>query len=94
MGIKHDQNKPDWDIADFDAIEDMIRVLTFGANKYERDGWREVEAERYLSALMRHIAAYKRGEILDLESGLPHLAHAACNIHFLQVFQREGLHNG
>lgn len=41
-------------------------------------------AIRYRDALMRHVCAYLRDPGgTDAESGLPHLAHAACNIAFL-----------
>lgn len=63
------------------AILWVAKVGTFGANKYTPNGWLEVEngIERYTDAMYRHLNAYERGEEIDPESGLPHLAHAAWN---------------
>jgi hypothetical protein len=84
-GQKFDSDKLRWDLLPMRPIEDAIKVLTFGASKYGPNNWRYVEEakERYFAALMRHIAAYRKGESLDPESGLSHLAHAMCNIIFL-----------
>lgn len=35
---------------------------------------------------MRHMAAWQRGEECDPESGLPHLAHAMCNLRMLTLY--------
>lgn len=55
-----------------------------GAEKYGERNWVEnkVCLNTYLSAMMRHIAAYKEGEDLDPESGISHLGHvmAGCAI--------------
>lgn len=55
------------------------RVLDYGAEKYERAGWKKVDAERYDAAARRHKRARDLGETIDAESGLPHLAHEICN---------------
>jgi hypothetical protein len=67
-------------------------VLTYGAQKYAPEGWRSVpDAEaRYTGALMRHLEEWRTGEVIDPESGLPHLAHVLCNAAFL-VTLGEGL---
>jgi hypothetical protein len=39
-----------------------------------------------MDAAMRHMRARYGGEILDSESGLPHLAHAACCCLFSLAF--------
>jgi hypothetical protein len=63
------------------ALEAVSAVGTFGANKYTPRGWVEVPngEERYADALWRHLLADCRGEELDEQSGLAHLAHAAWN---------------
>lgn len=64
------------------ALRGVAQVSQFGNEKYhEWGGWRRVEnaQERYADALQRHLARYAEGDVLDLESGLPHLAHAAWN---------------
>lgn len=53
-----------------------------GARKYGPYNWRDkkVQLSIYLSALERHIEAFKDGEETATDSGLPHLAHAIANI--------------
>jgi hypothetical protein len=60
-------------------------VLAFGAKKYADNNWQHVPngPARYLSALFRHLYAYQNGELEDIETGLSHLTHSACNLCFL-----------
>ena len=85
IGSKHDSGKPLMGAVPPNALLAVARVLTFGAEKYGRDNWRQVEnAEtRYLDAALRHINAYQRGEAADPESGESHLAHAVCSLMFM-----------
>lgn len=84
-GRKADAGKPDYALLPPRAVESVVRVLSFGAAKYGAQNWRHVEGRktRYLSAALRHMFARLRGEVCDLESGEPHLAHAACCLLFL-----------
>lgn len=84
-GRKFDSGKPRYDLVPFEALEEMVKVLTFGATKYTPDNWRYVDNfdSRYFAACLRHITAYARGELNDPETGLPHLAHAMCCLAFL-----------
>jgi hypothetical protein len=84
-GVKHDAEKPRWDLLPLGAVSAVVDVLTYGARKYAPDNWRLVPdtRARYFAAAMRHVVAWKRGERLDAESGLPHLAHAACCLLFI-----------
>lgn len=80
------------------AIADVVKVLSFAVRPKEQGGkgyvphsWRQVPEgrRRYLSAMYRHLAAIERGEELDDESGLPHLAHVATNALFLLEFYKD-----
>jgi len=83
-GIKHDIDKPQMDLLDPYAMEQLAAVLTFGAKKYEAHNWRKgFKYSRLIAAALRHIFAYARGEDNDQESGLPHTAHAMCCLMFL-----------
>lgn len=83
-GVKYDQEKPRMDLLDMDALEGLAKVLTFGANKYDANNWRGgIVNSRLIASLLRHLAAYQRGEDIDPESGLPHLDHIGCNWMFL-----------
>lgn len=90
-GTKLDGGKPDWSLLPMGTVDLVVKVLTFGAEKYERDNWQKVEhlPERYYSASMRHIDAWWRGEMHDPESGIHHLAHAACCLLFLIWWDEE-----
>lgn len=83
-GLKHDSQKPRWELLPLDAVEEVVKVLTFGAKKYGEDNWKKVRPRtRYSAALLRHMKARKCGERLDPESGLLHAAHEATNALFL-----------
>tara|TARA_R110000851_G_C12919746_1_gene550164 strand:- start:305 stop:613 length:309 start_codon:yes stop_codon:yes gene_type:complete len=84
-GMKYDGDKPRYDLEQVRATEEVIKVLTFGANKYADDNWRLVEnaKKRYLSASRRHLASFSLDETHDKESGLHHLAHAICCLNFI-----------
>jgi hypothetical protein len=84
-GKKFDTEKDRWDLLPLALINDTVKVITFGAKKYGPNNWQHVNngKERYYAALMRHIVAYRQGELVDSESGLSHLAHAMCNLIFL-----------
>ena len=84
-GRKFDGGKMEYGLLPPLALEETVKVLTFGAQKYERDNWQKVpEAKRrYFDALQRHVWAWKQGEQFDPESGIHHLAHAMCCLMFL-----------
>ena len=82
--LKFDAEKLRYDLVPPSAVKAMADVLTFGARKYKPNNWKNCQdPERYLAALIRHIEAYRSGEELDTDSGLPHLAHAMTNLAFL-----------
>lgn len=85
IGRKFDSNKLEYGLLPPLALKETVKVLTFGAQKYERDNWQRVpdSKRRYFDALQRHLWAWKQGEQIDQESGLPHLAHAMCCLMFL-----------
>ena len=39
-GIKFDDNKPDYSLIPPNALEDVVKVLTIGAKKYDRHNWK------------------------------------------------------
>lgn len=84
-GRKYDLGKPRWVLLPFDSVEEIVKVLTFGARKYDDENWRRVPdaKRRYISALFRHLVLWLRGEDRDTETGLSHLAHAGCCLLFL-----------
>ena len=89
VGRKDDQDKNRLDLIEPQFIEGVGEVLTFGADKYEPNNWQNVDdaENRYYAAAMRHLLAWRKGEIKDPESGLSHLKHVATNIMFLLHFE-------
>jgi hypothetical protein len=63
------------------ALNEVAKVATFGAEKYTEDGWVTVPdgIKRYTAAMHRHLNAEARGEINDPESDLSHAAHSCWN---------------
>ena len=84
-GRKFDGNKLEYGLLPPAALKATVEVLTFGAQKYERDNWKKVpdSKRRYFDALQRHLWAQKEGEQFDPESDKHHLAHAMCCLMFL-----------
>lgn len=87
--IKHDQSKLPMHLLSTTALEEVAKVLQFGAEKYEAHNWRKGFVwSRTISAAMRHILAFNSGEDRDPESGLSHVAHAMCCLMFLLEFEK------
>jgi hypothetical protein len=89
--IKHDSEKPMMYLLSPYALEEMAKVLTYGAKKYSPYNWKEnggLQYSRVLSATLRHLNAYQKGERKDNETGLSHLAHAACGLMMLIEYEQ------
>jgi hypothetical protein len=87
--LKFDDGKLPFHLLSTEAMNQTAAVLAFGAEKYAEHNWRKGFVwSRPLSAAMRHITAFNAGEDKDPESGLSHLAHAACCIMFLLEFEK------
>lgn len=88
-GIKNDAGKPPLGLISPYFLDDISMVLGFGAKKYGAGNWRKgIKFTRLISAAKRHISAVEKGEIIDPESGISHLAHAATNMMMLDDFIR------
>lgn len=84
IGKKTDKDKTNWWLLPLDVLDQVVRVLEFGAKRYAPDNWKHVTPkERYFSACLRHLQAWQSGEKKDSESGYNHLAHAICCLLFL-----------
>ncbi len=88
VGMKFDADKVQYDLIPPQALMALGDVLTYGAQKYAPNNWKNVDnpESRYYNALMRHLEAWRAGEGADPESGFPHLAHVLCNAVFLLEF--------
>lgn len=89
QGIKKDTGKPALDLIDPFFEEEVAKVLTFGATKYDVDNWRRgMSLGKAMAGILRHLLAVRKGEFIDPETGLSHLAHACCGLMFIFDFQR------
>jgi hypothetical protein len=87
--LKHDRNKTRFDLIPPHAIEQVAEVLTYGANKYaDRNYESGMEVSRVFAAAQRHLNAYWKGQDLDEESVLPHIAHAVTDLLILLELHR------
>jgi hypothetical protein len=91
-GTKHDSGKPPMELLPGDALVEISKVLGFGAQKYEAFNWvGGFKWGRLAGAALRHVFSWLSGEDKDPETGLSHLAHAACCLIFLITHEKRGL---
>lgn len=91
-GIKFDQDKARIALLPSYPLTAVAKVIEFGAKKYGKDNWRGgMDWSRVYSAAQRHLMAWNEGEDTDKETGISHLAHAACNILFLLEYEKFGI---
>lgn len=75
---KDDTDKLDYGTMPREVMRYVYAVRTYGNIKYEHDSWKDVPKpiRRYASAAERHWDAIVLDkEVMDKESGLPHIAH-------------------
>ncbi|MCB0075032.1 MAG: hypothetical protein KDE20_26420 [Caldilineaceae bacterium] len=88
-GARYNARKPDLSLIPLCTLEDEARVWMYGKAKYAAWNWAKgMDWSVPFACLQRHMAAWQRGEENDPESGLPHLAHAMCNLRMLTLFSR------
>lgn len=91
-GRKDDSQKVRLELLPTGALEDVAKVLAFGASKYGDYNWAQGMAwSRLLGAMLRHTFAFSRGELNDPESGHSHIAHAVCCGLFLITYISKNL---
>lgn len=84
QGRKFDGGKLRYDLIPVLALEEVTRVITLGAEKYDPENWKNVPEgrRRYTAAAFRHIEAWRKGEVTD-EIGTHHIANAISNLMFI-----------
>lgn len=90
--LKYDDGKIRMDLVPLESMEAIAKVLTYGAKKYSDNSWQNLPDfwKRYKAALLRHLTAIDKGELIDKESGLCHIDQVLTNAMFLSW----GFHNG
>jgi hypothetical protein len=88
-GARYNAGKADLSLIPLCTLEDEAKVWMYGKQKYAAWNWAKgMDWSVPLACALRHIAAWQRGEELDAESGLPHLAHAMCNLRMLTLYAK------
>ena len=84
-GLKDDNGKLRFDLITPECIIGIVECLTLGAKKYKPNSWQNVEnpIDTHFASLMRHLIAWRQGEIIDKETGLSHMKHVLSNGMFL-----------
>ena len=85
IGKKYDKKKLRYSLLPMRALQEVVKVLEFGAAKYSEHNWRHVEnaEERYRDAALRHqLEPHVLIRPMDDESFLYHDAHAICCLLF------------
>lgn len=76
------------------SMEQMAKVLEFGASKYGDHNWRaagpNLSLLKIVDSLKRHLLSFEKGQDVDEESGLSHIGHILCNAAFLAQLQEDG----
>lgn len=91
-GKKFDEGKPRVSLLSSDAILEVAKVATMGASKYDDHNWRGgMKWSRLLDAAERHLLKYNKGDRIDEESKLSHLAHVAWNLMALLEYEINGV---
>jgi len=86
---KDDNGKVRYDLIPPGPLHVLAWVYTMGAEKYGDRNWESgLKWGRIFGATMRHLWAFWRGKLMDEESGLPHLAHAAWGCFTLMEYCR------
>lgn len=89
QGLRHNSGKLRYDLVHPHAHEGMVKVITFGAQKYAERNWeRGMAWSKVIASMKRHIAAIEKGEDFDPESGMLHIDHVQCNAHFLSAYYK------
>ena len=90
--IKYDAGKPRFDLMPPDALTEIAKVYTMGAEKYEARNWEKgTNWGRTNAAMLRHLMAWMACEDNDPESGLNHMAHVAWGAMCLLAYQMRGV---
>ena len=88
-GIKNDEGKLRFDLIPVYPLEELARVYTLGAGKYDDHNWRKgFKWGRIFAAMCRHAWAWWRCERNDAQDGQLHLASVAWCAFTLMEFER------
>ncbi len=93
---KKDAGKPRLSLVPTEIVWDVAVVREYAVRyKYhDPDNWKRVDPQRYRDALLRHTLDYAENPyLLDEETGIPTLWHAAANMSFLCDLAKKDFQN-
>lgn len=91
QATKHDSGKPRLELLPPNAIVELAKVMTEGAEKYGAHNYLGgMEHGRLIGAALRHIFKHLSGENID-ELGTLHLANAAVDLLFVIEYMQRGI---
>lgn len=77
VGRKNDEGKLRYDLVPPEALEEIVKVYTMGAKKYDDRNWEKgIAWSRIYAALMRHVQVWWAGEDYAPDDGQHHMASA------------------
>lgn len=86
-GARANFSKTRFDLVPLHLLTSCADVFEFGANKYAEWNWAKgMQWSVPYACIMRHMAAWSRGEDFDKESGKPHLGHVMANLLMLEHY--------
>jgi hypothetical protein len=86
-GARANAGKTRIDLVPIHLLDSAADVFAYGADKYAAWNWAKgMQWSVPYACMMRHMAAWFRGEDFDRESGLPHLGHAMANLLMLEHY--------
>lgn len=84
LAKRYNSGKLQWSLVHYPSLEPMVKVLEFGAEKYDRHNWKKgLEVTKICESMLRHIYAFLDGENNDPESNISHIGHIQANAMFL-----------
>lgn len=88
---KDDMGKVKLSLVPVQIIRDIAVVRGYGTEKYhDPDNWKKVELQRYIDAFYRHWLSFiEDNHSKDIESGIEHYKHMACNMAFICELMKE-----
>lgn len=91
-GAKFDGGKNRYDLIPFDALDEVVKIYTFGSQKYDDRNWEKgIKYGRIVGAMFRHFYEWIKGSRKDHESGLHPLAHMAWGVMALLAYELRGM---
>jgi len=86
-GARYNHGKVDFSLIPLKTLEQEAMVWQYGEQKYKRFNWMKgMPWSAVLASALRHLGAWQAGEDCDPDSGLPHIAHAMCNLRMLTLY--------